>query len=128
MFRKQPLTKQIKSSDYSAKFMQLPSLHFHFPVLTLFMEDPLLWRSIGLTHDVLVDGPAEAVLDLQLGVDAVRLQLAPLVDVAVGRREGDGEQAHDEQVPQEPEIGRHLKMRNKVLFTPLLQGSAKGRD
>ena len=58
---------------------------------------------------MLVDGPAEAVLDLELGVDAVRLQLAPLVDVAVGRREGDGEQAHDEQVPQEPEVGRNLK-------------------
>ena len=59
---------------------------------------------------MLVDGPAEAVLDLQLGVDAVRLQLAPLVDVAVGRREGDGEQAHDKEVTQEPEVGRHLQL------------------
>ena len=81
------------------------------------MDGPLL---CGLTHDVLVDGPAEAVLDLELGVDAVRLQLAPLVDVAVGRREGDGEQAHDEEVAKEPEIGRNLKVRIEILFATLI--------
>ena len=57
-----------------------------------------------LTHDVLVDGSPQAVLYLQLGVHSVRLELAPLVDVPVGRCEGDGEEADDEEVAQEPEI------------------------
>ena len=57
-----------------------------------------------LTHDVLVDGSPKAVLNLQLGVHSVRLELAPLVDVPVGRCEGDGEEADDEKVAQEPEI------------------------
>ena len=34
----------------------------------------------------------------------MRLELAPLVDVPVGRCEGDGEEADDEEVAQEPEI------------------------
>ena len=57
-----------------------------------------------LTHDVLVNGSPQAVLYLQLGVHSVRLELAPLVDVPVGRCEGDGEEADDEEVAQEPEI------------------------
>ena len=97
--------------------MQIPSLHLNPSVLTSSIDDTLL---CGLTHDMLVDGPAEAVLDLQLWVDAVRLQLAPLVDVAVGRREGDGEQAHDEEVTQEPEVGRNLKVRIEILFATLI--------
>ena len=61
-----------------------------------------------LTHDVLVDGSPQAVLNLQLGVHSVRLELAPLVDVPVGRGEGDGKEADDKEVAQEPKICGHL--------------------
>ena len=58
---------------------------------------------------MLVDGPAEAVLDLQLRVVSVGLELAALVDVPVGRRERYGEEADDEEVAQEPEVRGDLK-------------------
>ena len=61
-----------------------------------------------LTHDMLVDGLVQLLLDELLRVVLVGLQLPPQVDVAVGSGEADGEQAHDEQVAQEPEVRRHL--------------------
>ena len=56
-----------------------------------------------------VDGLVQLLLDELLRVVLVGLQLPPQVDVAVGRGEADGEQAHDEEVAQEPEVRRHLR-------------------
>ena len=69
-----------------------------------------------LTHNVFVDGSPQAVLYLQFGVHSVRLQLAPLVDVPIGRGEGDGEEADDEEVAQEPEICGDL--RREIAHSP----------
>lgn len=62
-----------------------------------------------LTHDVFVDGSADLLLDLSLRVPAGVFVAPPQVDVAVGRREGEGEQTDDEQITQKPKIRRDLK-------------------
>ena len=51
---------------------------------------------------------AYSLLNLSLVVASGRLVASPEVDVSVGRGKGECEQADDEQVPKEPEVGCNL--------------------